>query len=124
MSSAFHPSHMIDLVADARDCSLSPTGAPSLVLSGDPQTAELIVVEGDGLELGVWEVTPGVFRSTKNGIGEFMTILSGSGSITHADGRVDHLEAGTVIVLSDGADVVWTVTQTIRKVYCIYRTAL
>ncbi|MFF2371653.1 cupin domain-containing protein [Agromyces sp. NPDC058110] len=106
--------------ADLRDLKLEPTGAPARVIAGDPQTAEHVLAVRDGLEVGVWEVTPGEFASTKPAMGEVMQFLSGEGSITHADGSVTRIAPGTVLALEPGWSGIWRVTATVRKVYTIY----
>ncbi|KQM81312.1 cupin domain-containing protein [Agromyces sp. Leaf222] len=109
--------------ADLRDLALEPTGAPARVLAGDPQTAEHVLVAREGLEIGVWEVTPGEFASAKHGIGEVMQFLSGEGTITHADGSATRIAPGTVVALEPGWTGTWRVTATVRKVYTIFDAA-
>ena len=106
--------------SDLRDLTLEPTGAPARVLAGDPQTAEHVLAARDGLEIGVWEVTPGEFASAKPMSGEVMQFLSGEGTITHADGSVSRIAPGTVVVLQPGWTGTWRVTVTVRKVYTIF----
>lgn len=109
--------------ADLLDLALEPTGAPARVLAGDPQTAEHVLVAQPGLEVGVWEVTPGEFASAKPGVGEVMQFLSGEGTITHADGSVTRIAAGSVLVLQPGWTGTWRVAATVRKVYTIFDAA-
>jgi uncharacterized cupin superfamily protein len=99
---------------------LEPTGAPARVLAGDPQTAEHVLVARDGLEIGVWEVTPGEFASSKPDVGEVMQFLEGAGEIAHADGSVTAIAAGTVLSLEPGWSGTWRVTAPVRKVYTIF----
>ncbi|GAA1939177.1 cupin domain-containing protein [Agromyces allii] len=106
--------------AELRDLALEPTGAPARVLAGDPQTAEHVLAVRDGLEIGVWEVTPGEFASAKPTSGEVMQFLSGEGSITHADGSVTRIAPGSVLVLEPGWTGTWRVSATVRKVYTIF----
>ncbi|GAA1830387.1 cupin domain-containing protein [Agromyces salentinus] len=106
--------------ADLLELALEPTGAPARVLAGDPQTAEHVLVAQPGLEIGVWEVTPGEFASAKPGSGEVMQFLSGEGIITHADGSVTRIAAGSVLVLQPGWTGTWRVAATVRKVYTIF----
>lgn len=102
---------------------LGPGAAPARVLSGDPTATELVLHELAGTEIGLWEITPGVFRSTKSGISEFMYFLSGSGKITRENGEVIDIAADTFVTLPDGSEVVWDVTETARKIYVITETA-
>jgi uncharacterized cupin superfamily protein len=115
----------VNLAADyspaaLRDLALEPTGAPARVLAGDPRTAEHVLVVQAGLEIGVWEVTPGEFASAKPEAGEVMQFLSGEGTITHADGSVTRIAPGTVLVLEPGWTGTWRVSATVRKVYTIF----
>ncbi|UOQ57920.1 cupin domain-containing protein [Leucobacter allii] len=101
---------------------LGPSPAPARILSGAPETSELILHEAPGLEIGVWEVTPGAFRSTKQGISEFMVFLAGRGTITRESGEVVAIEPDAFVSLPDGSEVVWDVVETVRKVYVITDT--
>ncbi|MRX44628.1 cupin domain-containing protein [Agromyces kandeliae] len=106
----------IDLLALA----LEPTGAPARVLAGDPRTSEHVLAAHDGVEIGVWEVTPGEFASVKPESGEVMQFLTGEGSIEHDDGAVTGIAPGAVLVLQPGWSGKWRVTATVRKVYTIF----
>lgn len=116
LAAHFSPAELLDLA-------LEPTGAPARVLAGDPRTGEHVLVARDGLEIGVWEVTPGEFASAKPEIGEVMQFLAGEGTITHADGAVTRIAPGTVVVLESGWTGTWRVTATVRKVYTIFDAA-
>ncbi|OKH64289.1 cupin domain-containing protein [Mycolicibacterium goodii] len=85
-------------------------------VSGAPQTAALALDEFDGLEIGVWEMTPGVMSDVE--ADEVFVVVAGSGSVEFADGSPTlHLGPGTVCRLKAGTSTVWTVTETLRKVY-------
>lgn len=102
---------------------LEPGTSPARVISGKPSATELVLHEMDGAEIGLWEITPGTFRSSKSGISEFMYFLSGSGTITRENGDVIDIAADTFLSLPDGSEVVWDVTETARKLYMITETA-
>lgn len=95
---------------------------PARILSGSPQASELILHQDERTEIGVWEITPGGFRSSKIGVSEFMYFLSGSGTITRESGEVVMIEAGAYVSLPDGSEVVWNVHETTRKLYIITQT--
>lgn len=107
----------------AADVTLVPSPAPAQVVAGDPRCGEAVLVDQPGLEIGVWEVTPGRFRSTKADIGEVMHFVSGAGSIRHDDGTTTLIQPGVTLSLRPGWSGEWDVVETTRKVYAIYRDA-
>jgi uncharacterized protein len=89
---------------------------PELWVSGEPRTAAATLTEFGGLEIGVWEMTPGVMRDTE--ADEVFVVLSGAATVEFDDGTPTlEIEAGDVVRLAAGAQTVWTVTETLRKVY-------
>lgn len=85
-------------------------------VSGAPTTATATVDAFGGLEVGVWEMTPGVMRDVE--AEELFVVLSGSASVEFVDGSATlGLAAGDVVRLAAGSETVWTVTETLRKVY-------
>lgn len=99
---------------------LTPTGPPSRVIAGDPQTAELVLHVDGRMECGIWEVTPGEFHSAKPDSGEVMHFATGAGSIEHPDGSRTAIGPGVALALPPGWTGVWRVTETVRKSYTIY----
>lgn len=102
---------------------LRPGEAPSRVISGDPQALEMILHEDGRTEVGVWEISPGSFHSSKVGVSEFMYFVSGAGTITRESGEVIEIRPDAFVSLPDGSHVVWDVEEPARKVYVITRTA-
>jgi uncharacterized cupin superfamily protein len=85
-------------------------------LSGHPRTGVHTLTQFDGLEVGVWEMTPGVMSDVESD--EVFVVLSGSATVEFADeGETLHIGAGDVVRLAAGARTVWSVTETLRKVY-------
>lgn len=83
---------------------------------GDPQTGSIAIDEFAGLEVGVWEMTPGVMRDVE--ADEVFVVLSGSATVEFADDSPTlRIGPGDVVRLAAGAETVWTVTETVRKVY-------
>lgn len=83
---------------------------------GEPQTGMVKLLDFEGLEIGVWEMTPGVATDVE--VDEIFVVLSGSATIEFADGTPAlHVGPGDVVRLAAGAETVWTVTETLRKVY-------
>ena len=101
--------------------------ALDLIIAGDPVAADQ-VVEGapttgfttltpfGELEVGVWEMTVGAMQDVESD--EVFVVIAGRATVTFdADDRVMDLSVGSVARLAAGEHTVWTVTETIRKVY-------
>lgn len=85
-------------------------------VDGTPTTATGVLGEFGGLEVGVWEMSAGVMRDVE--ADEVFVVLSGSATVDFADGRAPlRLGPGDVVRLAAGTETVWTVTDTLRKVY-------
>lgn len=113
---------MNDLAAGASDVAnalalpLAMTPVPAAhVVGGSPSTgwAELSVVGGS--EVGVWEMTAGAMSDTE--VDEVFVVLTGAATIRFEGGRSIRVSAGDVVKLDAGARTVWTVTDTLRKLY-------
>ena len=91
--------------------------ADAQIVAGSPSTGvRPLGVAADGGEVGVWEMSPGAMRDVEGD--EVFVVLSGRASVAFADGRETiELAAGSVVRLEEGAETVWTVTETQRKVY-------
>ncbi|WP_179474421.1 cupin domain-containing protein [Mycolicibacterium vinylchloridicum] len=85
-------------------------------LGGEPHTGTAELGQFGGLEIGVWEMTPGVMRDVE--AEEVFVVLSGAATVGFEDGGPPlTLSAGDVVRLTKGTRTVWTVTETLRKVY-------
>ena len=73
----------------------------------------------EGLKTGIWEVTPGEFKSTRPGYDEICQILSGSGTITEPDGSSFDIGPGTLFVTPAGGEGTWTIRETVRKMWVV-----
>jgi uncharacterized cupin superfamily protein len=83
---------------------------------GEPTTAATAVDEFGGLEVGVWEMTPGVMTDVE--ADEVFVVVSGSATVEFGDdSQTLHIGPGDVVRLAAGAETVWTVSETLRKVY-------
>jgi uncharacterized protein len=97
------------LSADARTHPLRPD-RPGTAL------AELAALPGlGGVEVGLWEMAPGQDRDTE--ADEVFVVLAGAGSVAFEDGASVTLGPGVVVRLRAGERTVWTVTETLRKLY-------
>ncbi|MBB5632488.1 hypothetical protein BKA04_000711 [Cryobacterium mesophilum] len=101
-------------VAAALDLELEPVPSEQVV-AGSPATGSAAFGEFGGHEYGVWAHTAGV--STDVEADEVFVVLSGAATVAFEDGTVVSLVPGTVGRLREGQRTVWTVTETLRKVY-------
>jgi len=90
--------------------------------AGAPYESWLVISDDGQVELGVWEVTPGSFHGSKEGVYEQMHFVAGSGTITDADGVVTEIAPGVVMLCPDGWSGDWDVRETVRKTYAIVKT--
>jgi uncharacterized cupin superfamily protein len=101
--------------AGALPISHEPVTAEQSV-GGEPSTGITELGRFGGLEMGVWEMTPGVMRDVE--ADEVFVVLAGAATVEFDDGTAAlTLRAGDVVRLAAGAATVWTVTETLRKVY-------
>lgn len=68
-----------------------------------------------GAGIGLWEMAPGEDRDTE--ADEVFVVLAGAGTVAFEDGSVLTLAPGVVVRLHAGDRTVWTVTETLRKLY-------
>lgn len=103
---------------DARGLALAHEPLPAdEVLAGAPTTAVHELASLGGVEIGVWEMTPGTATDTESD--EVFVVLSGRATISFASSELPDLEVGpgSVVRLAEGMRTTWTVTETLRKVY-------
>lgn len=83
------------------------------VVAGTPSTGFVELTDA----IGVWEHTPGT--STDVEADEVFVVLSGSATLSFTDSALApaELRAGSVVQLTAGMQTVWTVHETLRKVY-------
>jgi len=69
------------------------------------------------LEVGVWECEPGVFEDTE--ADEIFVVLAGAAAVEFVEPALPAIEIGPgdVVRLEEGMRTVWTVSETLRKVY-------
>ncbi|HEY6759512.1 MAG TPA: cupin domain-containing protein [Baekduia sp.] len=106
-------------VVAAGDAALTPDELdPTDVLAGAPATASAALMHtaaGAAVDLGIWEMTPGTVTDVE--ADELFVVLSGSATIAFEDGPVLEVGPGDVCRLKAGQRTVWTVHETLRKVY-------
>lgn len=74
--------------------------------------------EVPGIEVGLWECTPGSFGSRRDTFSESCVVLAGHFTIEDSSGSVEY-RAGDVLVTPMGWVGTWHVHETVRKVYVI-----
>ena len=87
----------------------------SVALEGDSGFTALTHVFG--VEVGVWEHVPGT--STDAEVDEVFVVLAGAARIDFVEPALASITIGPgdVVRLAEGMRTVWTVTETLRKVY-------
>lgn len=87
-----------------------PTGQVS---AGSPSTGLVELTDS----VGVWEHTPGTSTDVESD--EIFVVLSGSATLAFSQPALPAVElrAGSVVRLTAGMRTVWTVRETLRKVY-------
>jgi uncharacterized cupin superfamily protein len=90
--------------------------ADDQVVAGAPTTGFATITRLGDLEVGVWEMTVGAMRDVETD--EVFVVIAGRATVTFdADDRVVNLGVGSVARLRAGERTVWTVTETLRKIY-------
>ncbi|GAA1244843.1 putative cupin superfamily protein [Microbacterium phyllosphaerae] len=87
------------------------------VVIGRPTTAVHTLATIGEVEVGVWEMTPGTASDTE--VDEVFVVLAGHARIEFVEPALPAVEVdrGSVVRLAAGQRTVWTVTETLRKVY-------
>lgn len=88
-------------------------------ISGNPTTGVLELGSFGDAEIGVWEMTVGSMSDIESD--EVFVVVSGRATVELEPGGPDaeliELTPGTVVRLAAGTNTIWTVTETLRKVY-------
>lgn len=107
---------------DPRTVELVEIGPRATAIAGTPFESDRVIYADEHVELGVWEVTPGVFTGAKDGVCELMHFVAGSGTIIDEEGVVTEIGPGVVLFCPDGWRGTWDVRETVRKTYAIAKT--
>jgi uncharacterized cupin superfamily protein len=119
VAGAYAPA-MSSRVVHATTLPLDPAPLDDHQLVGaDPgvATAAIATLPGGAAEVGVWE--HGAGTSTDVEAEEVFVVLSGRATVRVEGGETLELGPGDVGVLEAGARTVWTVHETLRKVYVV-----
>ncbi len=68
---------------------------------------------------GVWESAPCKEEYESYPVHEMMTVISGSVTLTNADGHAETFTAGDTFFVAKGAKCTWHITETLKKFYMI-----
>lgn len=106
------------VVTDASSLPLTHEPVPDeQMVAGTPTTGFLELGAIGGAEFGVWEHTPGTSTDVESD--EVFVVLSGSATVSFDDPALASIELhpGAVVRLAAGMRTVWTVHETLRKLY-------
>ena len=76
-------------------------------------------IENGSVSNGVWECAPCVEDIESYPVHEMMTVISGSVTMTNADGSSDTFISGDTFFIAKGTKCTWEVSERLRKVYVI-----
>ena len=109
------------LMVRAADAELTPGDPkPGRVLAGNPVTSSLMLSSDDQVRHGIWQITPGTAVAVAPA-GMFV-VLSGRATIAVDGGPTFDIGPGDVCIWDGGERTIWTVHETLRKVYQITRS--
>jgi len=107
----------------ASELAQKPLGQPSAEpLTGEILTRAQVFLDNETVTAGTWECEPGASRWEFTTRGEVIYVLKGR-MIVHEDGGEPvELTAGSSCIFPIGWKGKWTVIETLRKVFVVYRT--
>ncbi len=90
--------------------------AAEQVVTGAPTSGWLRLSGIDGIEVGIWEMTPGTISDVE--ADEVLCVLAGRALVEFLDPPAAPIELrpGSLVRLQDGWRTRWTVTETVRKI--------
>jgi uncharacterized cupin superfamily protein len=104
------------LSADILALELETDGpAPEDVIAGSPRTSSRALGRVGETEVGVWQLTEGTVTDTE--VDEVFIVLAGDGTVAFPDGSEIELRPGVAVRLHAGDRTVWTIRETLRKIY-------
>jgi uncharacterized protein len=91
---------------------------PTSVEGNQKEASRTFFRSADGsMEIGLWECTPGRFLADRSQSSETCHIISGKVQMRRADGEVQLLGPGDLLVLPVGWKGEWQILETTRKLY-------
>ena len=85
------------------------------VMAGRPATGVADLPAPPGLEVGIWEHTPGT--STDVEVDEVFVVIAGRATVSYEGAPPVEIGPGDVVTLAEGTATTWIVHETLRKVY-------
>ena len=114
--------HFRALEIPAADLAEKPLGQPSAEpLSGEITTRAKVFLDNPTVTAGTWECEPGTSRWEFVTRGEVIYVLTGRMTVHEDGGEPVELTAGSSCIFPIGWKGVWTVHETLRKVFTVYR---
>jgi uncharacterized protein len=111
MTGLLHPGVLLDAARIALEHEPLPADQ---VLAGTPTTGLAVLLDGDP-EIGLWEMTPGTATDVE--ADEFFVVIAGRATLQIEGALAMELTPGASVQLTAGMQTVWTVHETLRKVY-------
>ena len=106
----------------AADLAAKPLGQPSAEpLTGEIMTRAKVFLDNPTVTAGTWECEPGASRWEFTTRGEVIYVLSGRMTVHEDSGDAVELTAGSSCIFPTGWKGKWTVHETLRKVFVVYR---
>ncbi|WP_227820214.1 cupin domain-containing protein [Agromyces aureus] len=105
-------------LTDAAGLALAHEPVPAdQVVAGAPTTAYLALDASEAGEIGVWEMSVGAMRDVE--VDEVFVVLAGDATVEFESPALASIELGpgSVARLEAGMTTVWTVRETLRKVF-------
>jgi hypothetical protein len=96
---------------------------PTTLTPGQQEASVMLHTSADGrIKIGVWECTPGHFTADRTAAGEYCHIMSGTATVTNADGSGSRdIGPGDLLVLPQGWTGGWVLHEPMRKLFVIAR---
>ncbi|MDA0638736.1 cupin domain-containing protein [Nonomuraea sp. MCN248] len=88
---------------------------PDVSAPADPRTVTTALTGFRDVEIGVWDITPGVAEDVE--VDEIFLVLAGAGRVAFEDGSSIDLRPGVLVRLVAGDRTVWTIDEPLRKLY-------
>jgi uncharacterized cupin superfamily protein len=87
------------------------------VVRGPVEIGSAELADLGSVSVGLWQITEGQVRDVE--ADEVFVVLQGRGTVTFDDGSVLELRPGVAARLREGERTVWSIEQTLRKIYVL-----
>lgn len=93
------------------------------VLAGNPIASTVSLRSDESGDVGVWRCSPGEFWAVRDGVTEFVHIISGRGKLVHDDGTTYELHPGVTFAIDNGWKGKWLIEEPLTKAYALIPVA-